>query len=293
MNVYEFLDQNLVRQVVTVKRTEKTRFWTTLIARNTAKAKKAKLKFFQYEKTKGFLEGLKGALEEHPLEIFATGQKYVYVLEGFPKAWVVGLNLPNDTFVIADTDGGELEYEPWGWRYRRVLLKVLVRLLDTEFKTRDILGLDWGGFRDAEDYEPFLAKAKILGWSPEDMSKELSYKSSGNILTLTKRADHQPLVAMLNRFGPIWLHEHFVEALSEVVNYKYLRAMGFDQDRVAKEMEVEGWRKEALEEASQMLTYEDLSVMASHLLKLDGMVFRHRLAGVQILLFNMPNRLRR
>jgi len=87
---------------------------------------------------------------------------------------------------------------------------------------------------------------------------------------------------------------HVVELLSELIHYRALRVMGYDEMKCAKELGAEvGYRRaKELEEANQMLTSSDLGELTDRVLDLDSLVMRNPKLGLSIFVLNAPIRVR-
>ena len=283
---------------MTVERTQKSSYQFYLLVRHYRKRAGATLQFFTY--SKGDLGSVRGVIEEHSL----FGGKTMFVLEGFGSKFVDSLILPPDHLVLAETDGGLLKAIPYNYRGKRPILKVLYdqlnlkKVVDEKGKVkmtkRGLIRLDWTSVRSYEQYEPLLRRALILGWSDADVEESLFKSTQANLLTLIKRGQFKDLFAMAEKYGYGWTYNHVVELLGELIHYRALRVMGYEEAKCAKELGAEaGWRRaKELEEANQMFTQSDLGDLTERVLKLDYLVTRNPELGLSIFALNAPIRVR-
>lgn len=298
--VPEFLEDNPrpLPRMVTVERTKTSSYQFYLVIRHYRKRVDANVRFLTY--SKGDLDMVRGLIEEHSI----FGGKDMYVLEGFGSRFVDSLVPPENTYVLAETDGGELKTIPYNYRGKRPILKVLYKQLGLNYHKdengrarltqRGLIRQDWTSLRSYEQYEPFLRKAKILGWSDKDVENELLKINSGNLLTLIKRGQFKDLFAMAEKYGYMWTYNHVVELLGELIHYRALRVMGYDEIKCAKELGAEvGYRRaKELEEANRMLTYSDLGELTNRVLSFDVLVMRNPKLGLSLFVLNAPIRVR-
>jgi len=296
--VPEFLERNPnpLPSLMTVERTKTSSYQFYFLVRHYRKRVDAVVHFFTY--AKGELGAVRGIIEEHSV----FGGKDIYVLEGFGSKFVETLVLPDNATVLAETDGGELKVEPQGYRGKRPILKVLYKQLGLSYHKdekgksiltqRGLIALDWSSLRSYSLWEPFLRKAKILAWSNEDVEKELFKTSGGNLLTLIKRGQFKGLFAMAEKYGYSWTYNHVVELLSELIHYRALRVMGYDEGKCARELGANERSKRAreLEEANQMLTSSDLGDLTDRVVDLDPLVMRNPKLGFSLFVLNAPIR---
>lgn len=310
--------KGLPDSVLTVARTTKSKYLAYLLARAVARRLSVQPRFFAYEKKRSFADQVKGIIEEHNL----FGGNQLFVLEGFSQAWVESLTPAKGHYVVAETDGGLLKVEAYTPRKKRDVLKAVMSQLDywtcqaptaatEEFDTlkhrhkviwesrkvqlRRLLRLDWSSARDYEDFEALLNLAKLMGWRETRIGEELMSTHFGNVLTLTKRSKFDVLFSMMERFGETWLHNRLLSSLAELIHYRNLRMMGYDEERAAKEIGLEGswWRRQDLEDSMNMLTGDDIHAMAHRVVSMDKLLTRQRGLGLQLLLLNSPIRVKK
>jgi len=258
----------------------------------------ANIRFFSY--AKGDLGMVRGLIEEHSI----FGGRDMYVLEGFGSKFVDSLGLPAKSVVLAETDGGQLKTTQYNYAGKRAILKVLYKQLGLNYyKTEDgrakltvrgLIKLDWTCLRGYELYEPLLRKAKILEWGNAEVEAELFKTGSANLLTLIKRGQFKNVFAMAEKYGYSWTFNHVVELLSELIHYRALRVMGYDEAKCARELGAEvGYRRaKELEEANQMLTSDDLGQLTDRVLELDSLATRNPKLGFSLFVLNAPIRVR-
>jgi len=298
--VPEFLERNPnpLPNLMTVERTKTSSYQFYLLVRHYRKRVDANIHFFTY--TKGEFGAVRSLIEEHSV----FGGRDMYVLEGFGSKFIDSLAPPQNTTVLAETDGGLLKAEPYGYKGKRPILKVLYKQLglnyykDEEGRSiltqRGLISLDWSSLRSYELYEPLLRKAKILTWSNEDVGKELFKSGRGNLLTLIKRGQFKDLFEMAEKYGYSWTYNHVVELLSELIHYRALRVMGYDEGKCARELGANerSRRAQELEEANRMLTLSDLGDLTDRVLDLDSLIMRNPKLGFSLFVLNAPIRVR-
>jgi len=298
--VPEFLEKNPkpLPRLMTVERTKSSSYQFYLIVRHYRKEVEVNTKFFTYNKTDVGM--VRGSIEEHSL--FAG--KDMYVLEGFNSKFIHSLSLPQDVFVLAECDHGELKAVPYNYKGKRPILKVLFKQLglDTErhpdgkakLTKRGLIKQDWTSLRSYELYEPFLRRARILGWTDKDVERELFKAGQGNLLTLIKRGQFKELFEMAEKYGHSWTYNMIVELLGELIHYRALKVMGYDERKCAQELGAEvGYRRAAeLEDAHQMLTQEDIKELVDRVLGMEHLVARNPELGLALFALNSPIRVR-
>lgn len=294
LNHIEHLGQP--EQLTTVKRTTESRYQFRLLVQAIAKRLKVQPRNITFEKQKGFLERIKGTIEEHSIfhSVMGSSPMHLYALEGFPSSWVETICPPPKSYVVAETDEGVLVADNYHHRKKRDILKVLMMQLEmTGVTLGGLKKLDWSGMSRYEDYEPLLRKAKLMGWDEDRIGKELEGADYGNILVLTKRSDWAKIGSILEQRGPMYLYNATVAGVTELAYYRSLRMMGLEPDRVSKQMEIRERKLEELEEAAKVITTADLQQMAERVIELEPMVLRMGAVGVQLMLMNAPIRVAR
>lgn len=272
--------------VLTVDRTMNSKYLFMLVVRHYRKMLVRRPQFLTYRKSEVNL--IKGMLEEHSV----FGDKALYVLEGFAYVFVESLVLPKDVYVVAETDGGDLKVPAYSHRLRRDILKVLLAQLQIRnLSLRTLAALDWTSCRDFGDYEMMLRKAKVMGWDEEEIGKNLSQYHSGPILTLTKRSQFKEVFSMAERYGSAWVINHVVEVVNQVVHWKALKLLGYDDDRAARELELGYYRAKELEETARALANEELVAMAARVVGMDRLLARNKELGLALLLLNSSIRI--
>lgn len=298
--VPEFLERNPhpLPSLMTVERTKTSSYQFYFLVRHYRKRVDANVHFFTY--AKGELGAVKGLIEEHSI----FGGRDLYVLEGFGSKFVDSLVLPSSSIVLAETDGGQLKSVSYSYSGKRAILKTLYKQLGLSYHKdeeghsiltqRGLISLDWTSLRSYEQYEPLLRKAKIMAWSNEDVEAELFRANQANSLTLIKRGQFKDLFAMAEKYGYSWTYNHVVELLSELIHYRALRVMGYDEKKCAKELGAEARSRRAreLEEANQMLTTSDLGELTERVVELDTLVTRNPKLGFSLFVLNAPIRVR-
>lgn len=283
---------------MTVERTKFSSYQFYLIVRHYRKEVDVNTKFFTYNKAD--LGMVRGSIEEHSL----FSGKDMYVLEGFNSAFVKSLSLPQDVYVLAEIDSGELKAVPYNYKGKRPILKVLYKQLGLDTERRDdgkpkltkrgLIKQDWTSLRSYELYEPFLRRARILGWTDDDVERELFKAGQGNLLTLIKRGQFKELFEMAEKYGQSWTFNMIVELLGELIHYRALKVMGYDERKCAQELGAEvGYRRaKELEDANQMLTQGDIQDLVDRVLDMEDLVTRDPTLGLALFVLNSPIRVR-
>lgn len=276
---------------MTVNRTTTSKYQFLLVARYYKQRLKVALKYLTY--TKAEAGQVKGMLEEH--SILNTGTQ-LFVLEGFSGQFVKDLQIPNGTHIVAETDDGQLKAEPYNYyTQKRGILRALQRQLElgSTLPLSLLLKLDWGLLRSHEEYEPVLRMAKLMSWGPTELEKELGEKAEGDILVLMKKAQHPELLEKWEELGPATAYTFFMNGLADLMHYRALRAMGYDEQKCAREMDLSWRRGKALEDANVLYTQEDLTTLAQWVLETDNLSQKSVENHGPILLGLNPTQLRR
>lgn len=286
--VLDFLEEGTtLPTLLTVERSLSSKYQFYLVVRHYQKKLGLRPQFFLFSKIE--MSGVKGLVEEHSL----FSSKALYILEGFSNSFVTNLSLPEGCYAVAETDGGELKALAYNFKMRRDILRVLLAQLSLKYSLRNLLKYDWAVCRDFSDFEILLRRAGILEWPEERIGLELGELNSVNVLGALKRGAYKDLLLLKRRYGANWLYNHLVEMISFLANYKALKLMGYDDDQVARELEL-GWaRRKEMEEAHVMVTREDLIRLAQRVLKLDSLIQGNRDLGLEILLLNAGLSVRR
>lgn len=297
--VLEYIEETVFGRVelphfVTIERTTQSKYPLYLLARAYAHVLKKrakdeyKLKYFTYSKQDA--NTIKAIIEEHSI----WGEKSLYVLEGFGAKFVEALNPPKSIFVIAEVEEGELKTPPFHLRYRRDLLKILTLLLSfNSASLSELIKLDWSQAKGYEDFEPVITKAKLMAWNADQIREYLTQGTSGQIWSLTKRGQAREICLHLAHMGHQAAISHFTNLFADLIHYRALRILNFDEDKCAREMEISLYRQRELEEASKMMTQDDLQTNARRLIQFDAFFWRNPTAAAELFLLNNPTRVRK
>jgi hypothetical protein len=284
--VLEFLEVTKVfPKVMTVDRTQSSKYLFFCLVRAYHRHTGFRPLFITYSKAEA--NAAKAQMEEHSL----FDSDCFFVLEGFSQTFVDQLNLPSSTYLVAETDGGLLKAEQYSYRLKRDVLKMLTAQLNVKISLRDLMSLDWSFCREYADYEIFLRKAKIMGWSEKDMERSLKENESASILSLLKRSQFTELFALVEKYGASWMYNHLIEVLAQLIRFKALKAMGYEDDRAAKNLEIGWFRTKELIEGNKLLTYEEITKLVERMVKLDTLLMRRKELGISLYLLNSPIRL--
>lgn len=300
--VFQFLEEppTPLPQRITIERSKTSSYQFYLIVRHFRKRTNARPQFHAYAKAEA--GQAKSLIEEHSL--FAQGNQ-LHVMEGFSREFVDALKPPKGVYIVAETDNGELKTQPYGWRTKRGILKTLYSQLSlgyhkkpegmNKLTQRGLIKLDWSMFHSHEELEPFLRKAKILEWDDAAVEEQLNQAAQGNLLTLIKKGRHKELFELAERLGANRTYHRILELLGELLHYRVLRTMGYDEAKCAKEVGAEiGYRKAVeLEEANNMLTADDLTSLCKRAIQLDQLAQRNPELGLAVFCLNTDIRVRR
>ena len=76
--------------------------------------------------------------------------------------------------------------------------------------------------------------------------------------------------------------------LADLMYFRALRLMGYDEQKCSKEMNISWRRSQDLEEAAKMLTADDVAAFSQKLIRLDFLLISRPELGLPILLGNSP-----
>ena len=283
--VFDFLEGNPkpIPARVTIARTTQSKYLTLAVVRRWRKRTRRTPQFFTYSKAEA--PAVQSSIEEHSVFQDETG---LIVLEGFSKAFVDRLVIPAGRYVIAETDGGELEAPPYRFRNRRDVLRYLSTELRLGYSLRALIKMDWSGMRGYEDYETFLRKAKLLEWDEEEVARQLEATATTEILIDLKKGVHQTLLELAGRYADRWIYTRTTELLTDLMHWKAYAAMGYEGRRIQQEMDLSWYKAKELEEAARMWSIDDLKVMADRILDYDLLVQRRGRLAAELFLLRAP-----
>jgi len=254
-----------LKQKITVKRTQTSKYLFYLLVRQYRIETRKKPHFIAYQKTEA--SAVKGLLEE----ISLFGNDEMFVLEGFPLAFIETLHLPPGVYVLAEVDDGELDTPAYSYRQRRGILKVLLTQLGLKVSLRDLLSLDWGSVRDYSEVEVILRKATAAGWGLEGIQKSLQEDSTGNILLMLKKGNLPELLRLKSKYSDNWFNRNASKIIPQLATYRALVTMGQSPTNIAETLGISTYKLRELEEASKAVTMNDLKVLGERVLALDRM----------------------
>lgn len=276
-----------LKQIVTVKRTQNSKFLLYVLVRHYRIETRKKPTFISYSKSE--VNSVKGLLEE----ITLFGGQDLYVLEGFPLSFVTDLNLPKDVFVVAEVDDGELEAPIYSYKQRRGAIKVTLQHLGLKLPLRDLLSLDWGSARDYADIEVVLRKALAAGWGVDGVGKLLQGSQLGNILLLLKKGNLVELLNIKSKYSDGWLTRHVTKLVPQLATYRSLVAMGQSPSAIAESLGVSSYRMREFEEAAKAVNMADLKTLAERVIQLDRLSVRHSSLATDLLILKSGIALKR
>ena len=265
---------------LTVTRTKTSKYQLYLMIREYRKKLGVRPKFITY--TKEILNETKGRIEEH--SIFETGTQ-LYVLEGFNKRFVSQLATPQEVYVLAETDEGDLTTKLEArYRVKRDVLKILIGQLNSPLKLRNLLKLDWDLM--PEDFEPVLRRAKIMGWTEEQIGEYLESGQEGNLMSLLMRGNQKELLEVAESIGYDNAWRRMIIRVTETVHFKALSQMGNEPQRIGRELGLGYLRLQETEEAARMWNGDDLETVARRLVDLDRLATSHPEEALALLIGN-------
>lgn len=288
--IFYFLEHNMSNppNLITAERTQTSKYQFYLLVRAYHRKLRMRPQFFQYDRNT--VNNIKGLIEEHSV----FGEKSLYVLEGFNSKFVESLEPPKDNYIVAATDGGQLKAVAFRYKYRRDALKVLkVQLNLNHLSLRALLKLDWSVVRSFEEMEGILLKGKVMDWDEEKIGEQLEKMEMGQILLAMKRPYLPELYNTVRKYGRTWTYKHMVTLLGQLIHYKALRSMGYEDYRCEKEMEISYYRRKELEESSKTLTSEDIKLLCERMINLDWIITTKSEIGTDLYFLNSPIRVRK
>jgi len=292
VTVLNFLEKvSTLPTLVTVGRTTRSKYLFYLVVGAYRRKTKLRPQFIEYSKAGA--SKTKGLIEEHALPGFS--EHNLFVLEGFGRRFVESLRFPEGTWVLAETDEGEYLTPNYEKKYRRDILIVLMNQLSLggQVTLTDLKKLDWTECRNYEDFEPPLRLAKIMGWTADRLQAHLISYEQGNLLTGIKRADYGNIFALAEKYSARTVYNRLIKRAGQLGHFKALINMGWEESRIARELELTYWERKELAEAHRMITGEELTQLIERIIRLDWLCTRSPELGVDLLVLNMPFRMRR
>lgn len=284
--------------IITVHRNKSTsRYQYYLLARAYAKKVGAKPRFFTFERQKSFADQIKGIIEEH--SVFNQLECRLFVLEGFYNSWVQQLFPAPNTYIVAETDNGDLKPVDFTQRAIRDHLRIILDLCDyrrPDLTLRDLVKLDWSSTQSFEEIESLMNRVHALGWNAEQMETELLSRSEwNNALTVLKRGKTDEILNFMTRINTTWFYNRVIKNLSDLIHYRALRTMGHAHEAAVKSMDLHprSARARDLEAVNDMYTYEDVQLIAQRLVDFDFLIMKNVDLGVELMALNAPTRLRK
>lgn len=270
MNVLEFIEKppKEIPSVVSVERKQSGKYLVSLVIRFLSQRTGLRCSVISYEKGKMNEESARAIVEE--FSIFEP--RRLIFLQDFPSRMVKTLNPTPGTIVIAETDSGDLEIDKYSYQKKRDILKVLLKIMNLNLSLRELLKLDWSECRSFEDFEPVLAKAKLMGWSTKEIAEEAEKNYREGVLSLLKRGSYKEIHDLKTIYGKGWLHRFLIASVSDLALYRSLIRMGVPEDRISKEMGLSWRKKKEIEEATKMLSGAEIVTLASRIIEMDQLV---------------------
>jgi len=292
ITVLNFLERTkILPNRLTVERTTRSKYQFYLVVRAYRRKLKLRPQFLEYKKSD--VNRIKGLIEEYALPAFPT--QNLFVLEGFNSGFVDSLRPPRETWILAETDAGEILTPRYERRYRRDILAVLMEQfsLKGQVTLTDLKRLDWTQCKSYEDFEPPLRLTRIMGWDGDQLQKYLVDYEQGNLLTEIKRAEYGGTFALIEKFSARMVYNRLILRVGQLGHFKALASMGWEESRIARELGFNYWEGKELAEAHQMITGEELTQLMDRIIRLDRLCTRSPVLGLELLVLNAPFRMRR
>lgn len=283
--------------VITVQRnTTTSKYQLYLLTRFYAKRIGVPPKFITLERKKSFADRIKGIIEEH--SVFNALETRLFILEGFYNKWIQQLSPTQNTYIVAETDSGELSPVDFTYREIRNFLRILVDLNELRrenFTFRALASMDWSTLQSFEGIETVLNKAHIMKWSEDELRKEIASVDWNNALTAIKRGTTPELIGFMSKISHTWFLSKVTKNLADLIHYRSLRAAGHGHEATIKLMDLhpKSIRARELEEVNTMFTPEDTFTIATRMVDMDSLILRNPVLGTELLALNAPSRLRK
>lgn len=296
-SVLKFVETNMgprkvLPQVCTVTRTTRSKYLFYLAVRLYRKKLKLDPIFWTY--TKQDAGRFRASIEEsNVFNAFSSEQKSrLFVLEGFPHKLIKAITVPEGTYICAEVDEGELDAPVYRYKNRRDILTVLVGLFKMKSisSKRALIGKDWTSLRSYEEIESLMRKAKIMSWNEDEIGDSLGRIQTGNLLASLKSAKIEEILGMIEKYGVAWGYNHIVSSLVELIQFKCLKGMGYDEKRCMKEMDLSWYRMEDLRKSDQMLTMEEVTILSKRVVGFHSLCQRNPSLGLELFILNSPVR---
>lgn len=293
--VLEFLEKHLPTKKadlptkVMVKRTTQSKYVFYLAVRLWRRKLGLEPQFVNYNRQD--LNSHIGQIEErsifHPTRLF--------VMEGFARTVLDRINVAQGTYILAETDEADLKVEPFSYRSRRDLLKVLHAelKLSRELALSYLLKLDWSACTSYEEHEPILRRAALMDWTPEQLDDFLGKAETGTPLWELKGGQVLKVLNEVERMGPTWLPFQYTKGLADLISWRVLALQGADETKIRKELDI-GYRKgQEIAQLNQALTATDVEALVRRRIELDPLFTRMPGTAAELFLLNAPTRLRK
>lgn len=286
-SVLEYIAEGSLLATITVERTTFSKNLFYCLVRHYHQRTPTVPRFFTYAKQ--VQDALKAELEEH--SIFTDGE--LFVLEGFSKESVDALRVPVGTYVVAETDAGELRVDAFRYQEKKLGVRVLSKQLGLRLPVRELAALDWSGCEGFEEMEQVLRRAKVMEWTVQELDEFLKGGASVELLDGIKRSQFRQLYDLKERYGTQWMVTGLTRVIGQVALLRALRSLASTEERMVKVMSVSKWRLGKLQQMADSVTDTDLVKLAEQLVKLDRLLLRNVDTGLDLLLLNSPIRVTR
>lgn len=276
--VLEYLEEGKIDDKISVERTSTSKWCFFTLVRHYRQKTKLRPNFVSYSKAEE--ARIRAKTEEFSL----LDDRELLVMEGAPESFIANLSPPKGTIIIAETEGGTLKVPSFSPRIRRDLLRILVKQVAPNYSLRALLQLDWSDCRSYEDHEIILRRAVAADLSEIQVATLLNENPFTHILKLLRKGPKKELLALKERYGAIWTYNHLVEILSQLVHYRTLHMMGYDDAMIGRQLELSKSRREELEEAMKMYSPADMLILINRILKIDKVILTKRELALDLLL---------
>lgn len=214
------------------------------------------------------------ALAAEMEEVSLFGGKPFHVVLGAPSGWVKGLEPAPDTFILSEEPDGTLKGEDFTWRTRAMGLRALSDLLDLPWGVLDMKRVDWSWCRSWADFEPLLARGKLLQWDLNRLMREATSRTRASLLGLIADGRWWDIHFLGERYGRPWLYRSLQETVVDVVRFHDYRASGYTLEQVQRLLVQPDWIFEQTRDAGEDFSESTLLQLAQRIVHLDAHVSR-------------------
>lgn len=244
------------------------RYLLGLLARHFTARMKRPVRIHEWTKARD--SEIRAAIEETPL----FGLKPLFLVLGAPKGWVRTLEPSRGCFVLAQQPGARLQGEPYHVREKSLVLRVLTRVLDLPWTMRELERVDWGWVRSWAEFEPLLARGKLLDWTGSELMRAAASRAPGDIFGLMRDGEWWAIHFLGKRYGRDWLYRHLIEFTVQVAQAQQILAAGGGLRRLKDSLGLTEFQADQVHEAARRVKPADLQYMCNRIVRLDPLVQR-------------------